>query len=265
MTNIKTSLMMKTWAVSLLLLVSLIASPIYAATPEWTKSVLKLEIEELKQLQGSGTVLRIVRTSNNVTGGVKWETYILTNAHNTYKVVLIPIGVNINQTKTKTMYQKKHVSTPIYVDGIETEILKVDKEIDLALLKLTTTVLPKYTSVVISTAALDVADWVISIGFPGGYGPMITGGYVSVEACGSPAVSGCSDDDRPELFLHSANTARGNSGGAVFRNKKLVGISARVGVHRGVQIFHVAFAIRMEHILDFLKGFEHLLTIVDEK
>lgn len=255
MTKFMNSLKMKTWAVSLLLL-SLVATPTYALTPEWVKSVVMIQSDKylVKQYtsyraQGSGVVINISRASKG------WESYILTNAHNTYKTVKVLIKGTSNNL-TKALYTNKDVDTPSFIDNIEVEVLKVDKDIDLALLKLTTKEKPKTSPATISSAELEVADWVIAIGYPGGFGRVITDGYVGETAASI----------FPTMFLHSSDTARGNSGGGVFREKKLVGISRKVAFNQqNIPIYHVGFAIPMEHILDFLKEYKNLLTIVKEK
>ncbi len=255
MTKFMNSLKTKTWTVSLLLL-SLVATPTYALIPEWVKSVVKTQSDKYLvreevyyRTQGSGVVVNITQTSKG------WESYILTNAHNTYKTVRVLIKGTSNNL-TKALYTNKDVDTPLFINNIEVEVLKVNKDLDLALLKLTTKEKPKTSPATISSAEIGVTDWVIAIGYPGGYGRVITDGYVSE----IPA------DGFPTMFLHSSNTARGNSGGGVFREKKLVGISRKIGFNQqNMPIYHIGFAIRMEHILDFLKEYKNLLTIVNKK
>lgn len=85
---------------------------------------------------------------------------------------------------------------------------------------------------------------VFAVGYPRGVGPLITEGYV-----GQPISEGLPDEVLNDKILISTPVTFGNSGGAIFNLKgELVGVC--VMVHP--EYSHLAFAITLENIIDFI-------------
>jgi len=132
------------------------------------------------------------------------------------------------------------------------KIIFLDKDTDLALLKLETADEHLPFLQIASSGTLEVGDMVLAIGNPFGVGQTVTSGIVS--ALGRPVKGFAPDSPHPHGFIQTdAAINPGNSGGALVNMEgQMVGINAAIFSQSGGS-HGIGFAVPAEVLIDLLK------------
>lgn len=215
-----------------------------AAFAEWYNTVVHLTDLDGANL-GSGVIVKMESKND------QWTTYILTSYHVGYETKTIDPVKGIVQVERRTLF----------VDGHKVDEVTKSQTVDVLLLKMVTKTHPPYSTAIISRTDVKVLDQVFAVGYPSGIGPVITNGYVSSIHPGTSPTG--------QEFLHSADISYGSSGGGIFRDGKLVGLTRAVGMSGpdGVTLFFVAFGVRITLITNAIKqsGYQNLLDFGQPK
>ena len=155
-------------------------------------------------------------------------------------------------------FEMKHHSRVVSKNGKEAEIVAWDKQLDLALLRLST--IAEFGSVAAFASrqqmerGLYAFDTVYCVGCALGEDPVITHGQLS---------GFDRKIDAQPYILHTAPSIFGNSGGSLFleETRELIGVPARIAVAGfGNAITHLSYAIPTTSIFKFLddKDFQYV-------
>lgn len=165
--------------------------------------------------------------------------YLITNAHViSYK----SLGENI-------LFETYEIRFPLLEDYQLATFVKVDYELDLAILKINDESI-KYNPIEFSSSDYDFGDIVYAIGNTSNYGIGISQGIISV-----PEVNVKYDDISRLVIQADINIASGNSGGALLNEKgELIGITTfRTKDLLGNVNYGFTYSIPLKVVKEFIK------------